>query len=284
MGKFTLRRGLSEVFAAEVLVDNENTYSTGATFHLIPAGRMSRDVNRDVTDNWFDDNVFAQSGTEGATDVAIEGASVRETDLAEILGKDIDSTTGAVLDAGEYVEKYYALGGKTKNIDGTETYFWFMKGTFSVGTQEDKTEDDTTDTNGTTLNFKAIKTIHKFTDGKRRKKVHIDTYTTQIKSEKTWTAQVVTPDNLATICEKIIPLTGITLSDSTATVAADGTKQLTATLAPTGATGTVSWYTTDAAVATVSATGLVTGVSAGTAIITAVCDNFAASCTVTVTE
>lgn len=284
MNEFPIRKGLAEVFAAEVITDDDAVYLAGEPFHVIPAGQMTRDTERESTLIWFDDSVYDEAGTEGATNVQISGASIREPGIARLLGKDIDSTTGAVLDSGDYVNKYYALCGRTKNNDGTYTYFWFLKGTFSVESQEDETENDTTDWKGTTITYKAMKTKHVFTNGKHEKKITIDTFYSKVKNGKDWKAQVVTPDNLATICEKIIPLTGITLSDSTATVAAEGTKQLTATLSPAGATGTVSWYTSDAAVATVSATGLVTGVSAGTAIITAVCDNFAASCTVTVTE
>lgn len=60
------------------------------------------------------------------------------------------------------------------------------------------------------------------------------------------------------------------------------TKTLTATLAPAEATGTIAWYTSNAAVATV-ADGVITAQTEGTATITAVCGGLAATCAVTVT-
>jgi gliding motility-associated-like protein len=83
-----------------------------------------------------------------------------------------------------------------------------------------------------------------------------------------------------------VPVTGVTVSPTTATVASRATTQLTATLAPTNATVTgVSWSSNNTAVATVNATGLVTAVAAGTATITVTTtdNSFTANCTVTVT-
>ncbi|MDR0866677.1 MAG: Ig-like domain-containing protein [Candidatus Symbiothrix sp.] len=67
-----------------------------------------------------------------------------------------------------------------------------------------------------------------------------------------------------------IAVTGVTVSPTSATVIAAGaTKTLTATVAPsTAAVKTVSWKSSNTAVATVSASGVVTGVASGTATIT----------------
>lgn len=208
MSDFTLKRGLSEVYAAEILTDEtgENGYTAGTPFHLIPAGEMSRTASSEKTPVYFDNAVFYQSGSESATEISITGAALRPAALARLNAKHIDSETGAVLDTGEYTEKYFAVGGKTKNTDGTEELFWFMKGTFAIPEQTDKTEDDTTDTNGTTLTFSAIQTKHLFSVGgenKPMKRVVVDTATTKLKDAQSWTAQVVTPDNLSTIVEKI---------------------------------------------------------------------------------
>lgn len=75
----------------------------------------------------------------------------------------------------------------------------------------------------------------------------------------------------------------VELDEYTATVAAGETVTLTATTSPTG--GTVKWETSDSDFATVTG-GVVTGVAAGEAVITArvVETGAAASCTVTVTE
>jgi hypothetical protein len=61
----------------------------------------------------------------------------------------------------------------------------------------------------------------------------------------------------------------IAVSPSSATVAVGATVQLTATATPAGSATTFTWVSSDAAVATVSITGLVTAVASGTATISA---------------
>lgn len=205
---FTLKRGLSNVFAAEILTDDNKEgggYKTGEPFHLLPAGEMSRNTENESTPVYFDNVVFYQSGAEGPTEVSITGAALRPADLAKLNAKHVDPATGAVLDTGEYTEKYFAVGGETENTDGTKEYFWFMKGTFAIPEQADKTKDDSTDTNGMTLTFSAVQTQHLFDiDGKKKpmKRVVIDTETTELVADANWVAQVVTPENLATIVQK----------------------------------------------------------------------------------
>ncbi len=75
-------------------------------------------------------------------------------------------------------------------------------------------------------------------------------------------------------------VTEIRLNTHTAAITGTGTKQLKAITAP--GKGTVTWASSASAYATVSSTGLVTGVTAGTTIITATCNGLTDTCTVTV--
>jgi Big-like domain-containing protein/calcineurin-like phosphoesterase family protein len=61
----------------------------------------------------------------------------------------------------------------------------------------------------------------------------------------------------------------ISVSPSSATVAAGATSQLTATASPPGSATTFTWVSSNTGVATISSSGLVTGVSAGSATISA---------------
>ena len=79
------------------------------------------------------------------------------------------------------------------------------------------------------------------------------------------------------------PQTGtVSLDKSTATVAAGSTTSITATTSPAG--GTVKWATADSDIATVTG-GVVTGIAAGSVVISArvVETGAVAYCTVTVT-
>ncbi|MDE6649416.1 MAG: Ig-like domain-containing protein [Muribaculaceae bacterium] len=86
-----------------------------------------------------------------------------------------------------------------------------------------------------------------------------------------------------TVTAKVIAVTGITLSQTEATIEEGKTATLTATVAPENATDkTVTWSSSNEAVATVK-DGVVTAVKPGTAVITAVAGDETAECTVTVT-
>ncbi|WP_337740110.1 Ig-like domain-containing protein [Cronobacter malonaticus] len=81
-------------------------------------------------------------------------------------------------------------------------------------------------------------------------------------------------------------VTGVTVTPATASLAVGATRQLTGTVLPSDATDkSGTWTTSDATKATVSSTGLVTGVAAGTSTITFKSHdgNFTATCAVTVT-
>lgn len=77
--------------------------------------------------------------------------------------------------------------------------------------------------------------------------------------------------------------TGISLNKTTAEVRVGKTLQLTATLQPYGASGTVTWSSSNTSVASVN-NGLVTANAVGTVTITATVGDYSASCVVTVSE
>ena len=72
------------------------------------------------------------------------------------------------------------------------------------------------------------------------------------------------------------------LNKNSATIAGTATVQLKATILPEGAKGTIVWASSTTSKATVSSTGLVTGVTAGSSVITATCGDAVAVCNVTV--
>ena len=82
-----------------------------------------------------------------------------------------------------------------------------------------------------------------------------------------------------------LPPTGVTVTPGEATLAPNATRQLTATVTPTNAINTITWSSSNTAVATVSTTGLVTARVAGTATITArTINGLTATCLITVPD
>lgn len=90
-----------------------------------------------------------------------------------------------------------------------------------------------------------------------------------------------------TVTPSTIPVTGVTLDRSTASIGINATLQLTATVQPTNATNkAVTWTSSNTNIATVDANGKVTGKAIGTAVITVKTNDGGktATCTVTVTQ
>ncbi|WP_113923014.1 LamG-like jellyroll fold domain-containing protein [Cognataquiflexum aquatile] len=84
-----------------------------------------------------------------------------------------------------------------------------------------------------------------------------------------------------------VSVTGISVSPTTASIQAGSTQQLSATILPSNSTNkTVVWTTSNANVATVNSSGLVSGVAAGTVTITARSEdgNLTATASVTITQ
>ena len=72
-----------------------------------------------------------------------------------------------------------------------------------------------------------------------------------------------------TVTSTNVPVTGVSVSPTSASIAVNGTQQLTATVSPSNANNSaVSWSSNNTSVATVSSSGLATGVAAGSATIT----------------
>ncbi|MDE5829784.1 MAG: leucine-rich repeat protein [Duncaniella sp.] len=88
-----------------------------------------------------------------------------------------------------------------------------------------------------------------------------------------------------TVSKKAIPAEGIILSSDVEELTVGDTVELTATVTPVDTTDpTVTWTSSDEAVATVGEDGVVTAVGEGEATITATCGNVKAECTVIVSS
>lgn len=163
-------RGTDDLYYAEVLYDNNKTtgaegttgYVTGAVAKLAPVAEISKTVET-ASDTKYYDNVAAITiNAEGADTITLNIPALDLPTLAAITGKQIDSTTGAFMD-GEATPKQFALGYRLGLTDGTYRYVWRYKGSFAIPDETSATKDAGTDSNGQTLTYTGISTIHKFT-------------------------------------------------------------------------------------------------------------------------
>lgn len=89
-----------------------------------------------------------------------------------------------------------------------------------------------------------------------------------------------------TVAPIVYPVTGVTLDENVVTLVKGKTQQLAASITPGNATNkTVAWHTSNAEIASVSNTGLITAIKEGQATITVTTEDggFTANCAVTVT-
>ncbi len=107
------------------------------------------------------------------------------------------------------------------------------------------------------LNFPKVEVDGELPSGGKRDIVQVTLNWTAVKDSPTITRVPKTA------------VTSVTIDPATASINVGGTEQLSATVAPGGASQAVTWHSSDLLVATVNSAGLVTGVGAGTATITA---------------
>lgn len=270
-------RGCDNLVIAEITADDlGNDYATGEVTSLAPVAEISKTVENSSETHYYDNTGMIIIRSEGSDEVTLTVPALPLSTLAKITGKAIDSATGAFID-GEAVEKYFAIGYRLRLTDGTYRYVWRLKGSFSIPDETSATENDGTDTNNQELTYTGVKTVTKFENGGRAKAVVIDERD-GLANVENFFDEVVTPDTLADLSI----VSALTVSPTTATVAVGAAETITATVTPSTFTN-VTWASSNEGVATVSNTGVVTGVSAGTATITATAGAKTATCTVTVT-
>ena len=271
-------RGCDNLVIAEVIADDlTNTYDVGEVEPLAPVASIAKTVENSSETHYYDNVGMIIIRSEGSDEITLTVPALPLTTVAKVTGKTIDPVTGAFID-GEAVEKYYAIGYRLRLTDGTYRYVWRLKGSFNIPDETSDTENDGTDTNNQQLTYTGVKTVTRFSDGKRAKGIVIDERD-GLADVSEFFDKVQTPDTLSDLSI----VTALSVSPATATVAVAAAETITATVTPSSFTN-VTWTSSNESVATVSAAGVVTGVSAGTATITATAGGKTATCAVTVTE
>ena len=280
MPKIYEYRGVAGLVAAPILEDSTENFTTGDVIELAGVSEISKETESTNEAHYYDNMAAVVISSTGADTITINTSAIPLDVLAKITGQTYDSAKGLFVER-ERTPGYWALGYKTKTTDGVDMYVWRQKGTFNMPGQTNATENDGTDANGQELTYTGVSTIHKYSlDGKLTgiKAVTVDTSVNAV-DETTFFANVQTPATISGAPE----VTGIGVIPSAVSVAEGAKVQLSATLFPAGATGEITWSSSADGTATVSATGEVTGVAAGSATITATCGTFTDTCAVTVT-
>ena len=282
MPKIFEYRGVRGLVAAEILEDSKDNYTTGEVFEIAGVSQIEKSTDSQEESHYYDNIAAIVISSTGADTITIDASAIPLDVLAKITGQTYDAAKGMFVEH-ERKNKYFAIGYITKTTDNVEIFVVRNKGKFGLPGETNVTEDDGTTANGQQIVFTGVSTTHKFAaiGNLPCKSTVVDTSVNPI-DEATFFATIQTPD---TINDAPVEVTGISVAPTTATLSLSGTdtQQLTATLAPSGATGTITYTSSDATIAEVTAAGLITAKAIGTATITATCNGKTATCAVEVT-
>lgn len=262
MSKIYEYRGVEGLVYAEVLTDDKNGISFGPVKPLAGVAEISRTTESASEPHYYDNIPAVVVTSTGSDTVTISTSAIPLDVLAEITGQYYDSATGMMVEK-ERTPKYFAIGYKTKDTDGNWYFVFREKGSFNIPDVTNATENDGTDANGQELTYTGISTTHKFSKtGSPAKAVVVNTAVNPI-SESDFFASVQTPDTI----NPAVITPSVSVIPSRASVVAGAKIQLEAITVPAGET--ITWSSSNSTYATVDSTGEVTGVSAGSATITA---------------
>lgn len=254
-------RGVEGLVYAEVIQDTADGYITGTVKPLAGVAEISK-TTETSSDTKFYDNVPAiVIDAQGADTLTITTDVIPYDVLADINGQYYDESTGMLVEQ-ESVSKYFAIGYVTETTSHQRILVWRLKGKFNIPDSDHITKDNGTDSNGQELTYTGINTTYKFVKTSRTAKaVNVP------ESEKVDTSNffdsVQTPDTVGGT-----PTPSVSVVPSRTSVGEGKTVALNAYVVPTGTT--VTWSTTDTDYVTVNAaTGVVTGVAAGSGTVTA---------------
>ena len=277
-------RGCDNFVCARVIKDDKTGFETGPVTVVAPIASVAKTSEVSSETHYYDNNGLIQIKAVGVDTVTFVVPAMYLSTLAMVTGAYIDPQTGAYM-SGEDTDEEFAVGYRLKLTDGSYRYVWRLKGTFSgVPDENSNTESNSVDTQNQQVVYSGTKTIYEFPNVGRRRDIVIDERD-GLCDLSTFFSIVQTPATIPALAKATT--TAISVSPTTAEIAEGNTTTIVATTTPTG--NPVTWISSNPAVASVAVAegapknyGTVTGVSAGTAVITAVSGSYSASVTVTV--
>lgn len=193
--KIVTWRGVRGLKAAKLLTDTTEEITYDEVRDLCGVSTLSKTTETSAETKFYDNTPAVIIRGVGGDEVAIDGSAIDEETQAWMMGEEYDAEDDVYFEGTPETE-YFALGYITKKSDGTERYIWRLKGTFAYPESEHNTEDDGTDSTGTSITYTGIETTHKFAkNGKTKKAVNVGAAKYD---ESKFFATVQTPDTYAT--------------------------------------------------------------------------------------
>ena len=269
--------GLTNLHYAEMLDDDAES----GTFSYAAPVRIAGAITANFSPNAANDTLFADDGpyesayTLGAMSLELNIADLTPQHRAFLLGETYEG--GVVKSSAEAIPPYVAIGMSVKKSNGADRLIWYLKGKFSPPDENNQTKSDSINWNTPTITGNFLK---RDADNLWRIAVDTDDSNVDAATKANWfTANSIALSSGGSL------VTDITMN-ATAAVTIGTPTNVTATLTPASATNTVTWASSNEDIVTVASTGAttatLTGVAAGTAIVSASVGSVRVLTTVTV--
>ncbi|MBZ3666644.1 phage tail tube protein [Pseudomonas monteilii] len=255
---YTLFRGMHvSVFALDIPSDGKIT----ATFTMAGLDYADGDTNTVADINPPTTTPFMSNLNIGS--ISVDGQSLEGVACVSALTVNLDNSLQAQRCIGSGKLGPGAQIATEAAITGTITLAWsnrawqIWKNTFTRKTIE--VEFPITDSLGNRydLSFPALEVDGDLPNGGKRDLIEVTL---------NWTVSKLAPSITRV---PFVPVSSVSVTPSTASIAVAATRQLAASALPSGAAQNVTWSSSAPSIATVNSSGLVTGVAAGSAVITA---------------
>lgn len=188
--------GVDSIYTADVLTDDVGGITFGTPEYLAPAAEIAGEPEVNNVTTYYDNKAANNYVTEGKTELKVVVSNIPAVVMADHLGKAYDATNGRVYDNGEANPPDKAIGFRYNMGKNGYRYYWYLKGTFSGGTEEAATKTTDVDAKTYELTYTAVTTTHEFTVGTEKmslKRVFGDTADENF-DPVGWFAQVQTPN------------------------------------------------------------------------------------------
>ncbi|NJD02031.1 MAG: hypothetical protein FIA99_05425 [Ruminiclostridium sp.] len=190
--------GVDSLYYSILAADTEAAYTPGAPEYLAPVADIAGSPKIANKTTYYDNKAANNYVTEGETELKITVSNVPAQKAAILLGKYFDAVSGRVYDSGAPNPPDVALGFRYSMGKDGYRYYWYLKGTFSGGTEEAASKKEDVDIKTYQLTFTAVTTTYQWTiDGvlKSLKRVFADT-ADEVFDSTGWFTQVQTPDSI----------------------------------------------------------------------------------------
>lgn len=242
-------------------------------------------MNLKVNPNPAQETLFADNGpmetasTIGKIEVEIEKNELKIAERADLLGHQVDAN-GAMVSGDSDTPPFVAVGFRSLKSNGKFRYVWLYKGKFNDPEDNNETKNDGINFQTDTIKGQFLRIDKPYTiNGKTTKpyKLELDEEhpTANPAAIASWFSAVKLPATSPDTGDTPIPVSSITITSGTDTVAEGATLEMVAAVLPANATDdSVTWsVTSGTGAAVISEAGVLTGALAGTVTVKAVAND-----------